>query len=236
MEKKRLITLLSLLLVFIMGIIVFLYNNICTITFKTYGGTKIESVKILKGNKIKLPDNPKKDNYIFSEWQVNGKKFNENKPVEKDMVLKAKYLPEVYATITFDSDGGTSVSSMSVLVGKKIDKKLINQPVKEGYNFDGWYLNNKRYNFKNKVVGNITLKAQYTKAGDFISNNDLKIGDEVEIIGNYASSAYDNYAHYTKAIGWKRIILKIYEGTEYPYQVGNIYGVTGYFKSISLKK
>ena len=63
----------------------------------------------------------------------------------------------------------------------------------------------------------------------------LKVGDKVKIIGtgNGASDGSSNTAY---GIGWKREILKIYEGREYPYQVGNSAGTTGFYKASSLEK
>ncbi len=234
MKKKSI-----LILLFVIGfIIVFLliYDNSCTVSFNTDGGEKIEDIKIKKGTKIKLPDKAIKKGYVFVEWQLNGKKFKDDTIVDKDITLKAKYLPEVYSEISFDTDGGSMISTMSILSGLKLDKKTIKEPVKDGYNFEGWYLDDKPFDFDQNIVGNITLKAHYTKSGTFISNYDLKIGDNVLIIGNYAASSQDNYAYFTKAIGWQRKILFIYENREYPYQVGNEFGTTGFFKVNSLKR
>ena len=40
---------------------------------------------------------------------------------------------------------------------------------------------------------------------------------------------------YKVAIDWEREIIAVYENEEYPYQVGNAYGTTGFFKAESLK-
>lgn len=70
------------------------------------------------------------------------------------------------------------------------------------------------------------------------SNNnstELKVGDKVKIVGvgNGASDGSSNTAY---GIGWEREILKIYDGREYPYQVGNSSGTTGFYKASSLQK
>ena len=67
------------------------------------------------------------------------------------------------------------------------------------------------------------------------NKNELKVGDRVKIIGtgNGASDASSNTAY---GIGWEREILKIYDGREYPYQVGNSSGTTGFYKASSLQK
>ena len=70
---------------------------------------------------------------------------------------------------------------------------------------------------------------------------DFKVGDKVKIVGPYASSANSTSAPHTYAIGWVRYVTKIYEGANYPYQVGNkgdtsSKGTTGYCQASSLKK
>ena len=67
------------------------------------------------------------------------------------------------------------------------------------------------------------------------SNSELKVGDKVKITGpgNGASDGSSNTAY---GIGWEREILKIYEGREFPYQVGNSTGTTGFYKESSLQK
>lgn len=76
----------------------------------------------------------------------------------------------------------------------------------------------------NELLGGITS-----------NSNELKVGDKVKIVGtgNGASDGSSNTAY---GIGWEREILKIYEGREYPYQVGNSSGTTGFYKASSLQK
>ena len=42
-------------------------------------------------------------------------------------------------TVTFDTDGGNYIDSKKILAGKKLLE--IEEPVKNGYKFLGWYLN-----------------------------------------------------------------------------------------------
>lgn len=63
----------------------------------------------------------------------------------------------------------------------------------------------------------------------------LKVGDSVKIIGtgNGSSKGTANTAY---GIGWTRSILKIWDGRQYPYQVGNKTGTTGFYKAEALQK
>lgn len=63
-------------------------------------------------------------------------------------------------TVTFNSDGGTTVPAQSVEKGKKATEPTA--PTKEGYTFDGWYNGSTKYNFNDAVTGNLTLTAHWT--------------------------------------------------------------------------
>ena len=63
-------------------------------------------------------------------------------------------------TVTFDSNGGSKVSSKEVTSGSKVSKP--SNPIRTGYKFSGWTLNNKAYDFNSKVTSNITLVAKWT--------------------------------------------------------------------------
>lgn len=70
-------------------------------------------------------------------------------------------------TVTFDSNGGSKVPQQTVPKGKTATKPA--NPTKEGYDFVGWY-NDKvlktEYDFKTKVVKNITLYAKWNEKED----------------------------------------------------------------------
>lgn len=69
---------------------------------------------------------------------------------------------ETYYTIMFDSDGGTEVDSQYVVSGQKATKP--NDPVLEGYTFDGWYIDGEQWSFVGYVVTeDITLVAKWVE-------------------------------------------------------------------------
>lgn len=70
-------------------------------------------------------------------------------------VTKKKY------TVTFDSNGGSSVSTQTIEEGNKVTQP--NNPTRNGYNFNGWLLNGTTYNFTTPVTNNITLVAKWTQ-------------------------------------------------------------------------
>lgn len=64
----------------------------------------------------------------------------------------------------------------------------------------------------------------------------LKAGDKVRIIGTGYSNAAGKGGKKALGIGWVRYILKVHTGKEYPYQVGNDKGTTGFYKEKALRK
>ena len=62
-------------------------------------------------------------------------------------------------TVTFDSDGGSTVSEQKLLNAPAVKPA---DPKKSGYKFDGWYLEDTQYAFDTNVTKDITLKAHWT--------------------------------------------------------------------------
>lgn len=74
---------------------------------------------------------------------------------------------EATYTVTFDSNGGTTVSSQTVEKDGVV--KEPSNPTKNGYSFGGWYIDlgrNEKYNFSEKVTKDFTLTAKWDKTGD----------------------------------------------------------------------
>ena len=77
--------------------------------------------------------------------------------------------PTTY-TVTFDSDGGSSVESVTVKSGEKIAEP--NKPSKSSklyeYEFIGWFLEDEEWDFETDVVTqNITLVAKWKQNGGY---------------------------------------------------------------------
>ena len=74
--------------------------------------------------------------------------------------------PEKY-TVTFDSNGGSSVAAQTVEYGKKATEPTA--PTKDGYNFDGWYVGTEKWSFIGHVVTeDMTLTAKWSCAHTLI--------------------------------------------------------------------
>lgn len=102
---------------------------------------------------------PTKEGHTFVEWRLNNEAYNFGAEVSTDLTLIAHYKVNVYV-VTFNTDGGNPISS----INKDYDTKLTELPIpeKEGYTFDGWYIDDAKINNSYVVKNNITLKAKWT--------------------------------------------------------------------------
>jgi uncharacterized repeat protein (TIGR02543 family) len=64
-------------------------------------------------------------------------------------------------TVSFDTAGGSTVSSIEVEEGQTATKPT--DPTRDGYTFAGWYNGDTEYTFTQKVTANITLTAKWTE-------------------------------------------------------------------------
>ncbi len=64
--------------------------------------------------------------------------------------------------ITFDSNGGSNVQSVTVIKDDTLEKPK--DPTREGYEFQGWYLDGKLFDFSEKITKDMVLEARWEKA------------------------------------------------------------------------
>ena len=81
-------------------------------------------------------------------------------------------------TVSFNSVGGTHITSERVLANKKVGKPT--NPVKEGYIFMGWYNDNVEFDFNESVTTNMDLEAKWEKIEE--SQHQNQVEDMVENI------------------------------------------------------
>ncbi len=171
-SKAAIIAIITAILVGAAGMVLMFFLNrqsdaMCVLQFESNGGSKIESQEVVCGTKASRPDDPEKEGFEFQDWLVDGMPFNfEEDTVDKDMVAKAKWLvganTEV-VTITFDSAGGSEVTEREAVKGRPTTAPL--DPTRDGYTFDGWYLDGEKFDFDTPIDEDITLVAGW-KASD----------------------------------------------------------------------
>ncbi|MBR1416564.1 MAG: InlB B-repeat-containing protein [Bacilli bacterium] len=118
--------------------------NKYNVSFNANGGTSsIESKQVTYAEKYGELPTPTKLGYNFSGWYTHITKGSQKTAdtvvyITANETLYAHWDAKKY-TITFNSNGGSAVSSKEVTYGEKYGE--LPTPVKEGYQFLGWYLN-----------------------------------------------------------------------------------------------
>lgn len=124
------------------------YSDITDAT-KTLRFNEINSIKSNIANEITLTINK------FITLDGKKKDYTSKQLVQEVSIEASSTLYEV----TFDSNGGSYVTSQNISYGEKATKPV--DPTKNGYDFAGWYLNESPYNFNTPITEDITLVAHW---------------------------------------------------------------------------
>ena len=175
-----------------------------TVTFMKDAETLFDTSVVKKGNTVGVPAEPTNDGYSFAGWYTDVKcttAYDFNLPVNTDITLYAKWLAKY--TVSFDTDGGSTVESQTVVTGNKATKPAVN-PTKKGYNFVGWYTDNTyttEFDFENTIItDNTTIYAKFEDASIFkldgYTFNKISTLEELTT-GYYVIGGFDgtNYAY-----------------------------------------
>ena len=144
--------------------------QIYTIEFVTGEGVDpIPSITVDRGQVTdpdKVPQDPEREGFDFGGWYESGSSvpfdFSSTK-IWTNYTLYARWIPKVF-TVSFDVVGGESVvAPQQVEYGQSAIRP--EDPIWEGHNFDGWYLDGAEevFDFDTTVTSDITLTAHWTE-------------------------------------------------------------------------
>lgn len=133
------------------------------ISFDSDGGSAVDAITQDYDTNVSAPAAPSRTGHTFIGWF----KGNESLPYvfgkmpAENIALKAKWSINTY-TISFDSAGGSAVSSISGHHGDKVAAPAA--PTRDGYSFEGWFRDgdSKPYEFTTMPAANVSLKAKWT--------------------------------------------------------------------------
>jgi len=114
--------------------------ELITITFISNGGSAVAPITIEKdtsmGDKYPIPT---RAGHTFNGWRNGGTTYTRDTVIDKDITLTANWsVNAVQVTITFDSNGGSAVSSVQINQGSSMGGNFPANPTKAGFIFDGW--------------------------------------------------------------------------------------------------
>ncbi|MGE7945808.1 InlB B-repeat-containing protein [Lysinibacillus sp. NPDC093688] len=164
------------------------------VTFDSNGGSEISAKKVYEGKLLQAPATPVKGGYSFTGWYKD-KELTTSWDFKKDIVTKnltlyAKWAKNITPeggtggtggsggsspnyNVTFDSNGGSTVSSQTVAYKKLLQAP--SSPEKEGFIFAGWYRDKElttAWDFaKDEVTSNTILYAKWTKDNYIVTFN-----------------------------------------------------------------
>lgn len=160
------------------------------ITFELNGGLigeATQSAQTIRTNDslTSLPI-PTKANFEFDGWYTDSDLTNKVESalvVTTNIQLFAKWKQS--ASISFVTNGGTEIPAMSVAVGGNVTAP--NDPTRDGYRFDGWYLSGdfsgERYVFGKVTQQTTVLYAKWTKSVSITI--DANNGTSVDVITGF---------------------------------------------------
>lgn len=186
--------------------------NVYSVTFDSDGGSAVATQNIEHGQKAAQPMNPIKENYKFSKWvkKSDNSDFDFDTVITDNVELKAIWTP--YYTVTFNSNGGTAVTSQSILMGNPIVKP--SNPTKLGHTFEKWVKDdNTDWNFDtDTVIGALNLNAVWsinsyevtfnTNGGSSVPTQTIEYGNKVVKPAN-PIKAHNTFVRWEKnGIAW----------------------------------
>ena len=133
-----------------------------TITFMVDGAIYGDIQYVNINEKITKPEDPTKEGNTFKYWSLeeNGEAYDVETGITSSIVLYAVFKPNTY-NVSFEFNGQL-YEKQTVNYGD-LAKEPTTKPSKEYYIFDGWYLNDVKYDFATPVTGNIILNAKFNK-------------------------------------------------------------------------
>ncbi|MEG1710622.1 MAG: InlB B-repeat-containing protein [Clostridia bacterium] len=126
------------------------------------GQTDAQVQSIYYGKSAIKPSDPMRTGYTFSGWYLDGKEYKFTEGVQKDIVLQAKWNINSYEVVF--TDGENVLFSTKVVYNTVVSPYEIYE--KDGYDVDGWYIGEQKYDFATLVTSEMTLTAKWKYNAD----------------------------------------------------------------------
>ena len=170
---------------------------IFTVSFNSQGGSAVANQKVALGSAATRPADPTKKGFTFTGWYTDTSfktLYDFGKTVSFNTLLQAGWKQNT-CTVTFETNGGSSVASQTVVGGGKATKPAT--PTKAGYMFVGWYCNRAltvAYDFGTTVQSDLTLYASWKQVAytvSFVTNGGSAVAAQTVAWGGKAARPAD---------------------------------------------
>ncbi|MGN0709397.1 MAG: BspA family leucine-rich repeat surface protein [Anaerovoracaceae bacterium] len=185
------------------------------------GKTAAKRLERKKGESLSLPV-PSREGYVFDGWYTVTKdtpkyksEYKRAAEVDPDIIGTQHYYAEWHAgrTVKFDTNGGGTISAQTVDINDSAEKP--DDPVKDGYIFDGWYTDKdctSAYDFSTPVTEDMTLYAKWTPTpatniADSVNELETTKGDQDPAGSKFAplKLRYDKIGNTSTTLKWTKV-------------------------------
>jgi len=177
------------------------------VKFDSDGGSSVEEQSVSSGDFATEPTVPTKENKKFVGWFDGENKWDfATKRVIDFVTLKARWEDYPTYTVSFDSNGGTSVATQYRVEGSMADAPQ--NPTKTNSKFLGWYHGDVKWDFTaNVITSDVILVAKWedipTFTVTFDSNGASPVAPQYVAVGEMAKEpAKPDRAQLGELLGW----------------------------------
>lgn len=150
-----------------------------SVTFDSNGGSYVSTQTIDMFSKASYQTTTRYD-YLFLYWESNGEEFNFNTQIVEDVELVAVWEKIVRFEVVFNTDGGSSVDTQSIIKG--YTASIPYNPTKENFVFAYWMNNGVQYDFTSQVLENIELEAHWISEEEITVTFDTDGGSHIDTV------------------------------------------------------
>lgn len=150
------------------------------VVFETFGGSEVKTVGFGEGDMLSTPVQPTKSGYRFDGWYRDmdcSYLYDFSELINTDITLYARWI-KVY-TVDFNTCGDNSEVD-SAVVDENSAVPMPAEPVRSGYEFMGWYLDETyvdEFDFGSPIDKDLTLYARWSVDFAFLYDFELMAND-----------------------------------------------------------
>ncbi len=180
------------------------------VTLNYNNGENNKIIKIKEGNVFEEPEEPAKNGYKFLGWYTDNNfvyRYDFSRKINENINLYAKFDSSKYFNVTLNYNNDRESETFLVKEGEVFERP--ENPIKEGWEFTGWYSDVdfiNEYNFANAVNEDITLNAKFEEIIYYtvtINYNNGRQNEEINVKeGETFETPRDPYKSKYIFIGW----------------------------------